>query len=52
MNKNAKCVVCNKKNAWIISPTITDKAIYAELENGLVGMIHYKEISYKENIEY
>ena len=31
--------------------SITDKAIYAELENGLVGMIHYKEISYKENIE-
>ena len=28
MNKNVKCVVCNKKNAWIISPTITDKAIY------------------------
>ncbi len=31
--------------------SVSDKAIYAELENGLVGMIHYKEISYKENIE-
>ena len=31
---------------------ITDKAIFAELENtGLAGMLHYKEISYKENIE-
>ena len=34
-----------------VNKSITDKAIYAELENGLVGMIHYKEISYKENIE-
>jgi small subunit ribosomal protein S1 len=31
---------------------ITDKAIFAELENTrLAGMLHYKEISYKENIE-
>ncbi len=28
---------------------ITDKAIFAELNNGLVGMIHFKEISYDEN---
>tara|TARA_B100000965_G_scaffold401400_1_gene425167 strand:- start:1895 stop:3607 length:1713 start_codon:yes stop_codon:yes gene_type:complete len=28
---------------------ITDKAIFAELDNGLVGMIHFKEISYNEN---
>ncbi len=31
---------------------ITDKAIFGELENyGLSGMLHYKEISYNENIE-
>ncbi len=31
---------------------ITDKAIFGELtESGLTGMLHYKEISYEENIE-
>ncbi len=31
---------------------ITDKAIFADLlEGGLSGMLHYKEISYQENIE-
>ena len=31
---------------------ITDKAIFAELADlGLSGMLHYKEISYDENIE-
>ncbi len=31
---------------------ITDKAIFGELtESGLTGMLHYKEISYKENFE-
>jgi small subunit ribosomal protein S1 len=31
---------------------ITDKAIFAELvDSGLTGMLHYKEISYEENIE-
>ena len=31
---------------------ITDKAIFGELEDaGLSGMLHYKEISYDENIE-
>ena len=31
---------------------ITDKAIFGDLvETGLSGMLHYKEISYKENIE-
>ncbi len=31
---------------------ITDKAIFGEIkENGLTGMLHYKEISYQENIE-
>ena len=31
---------------------ITDKAIFGELtESGLSGMLHYKEISYEENIE-
>ncbi len=30
---------------------VTDKAIFAELKNGLVGMIHFKEISYEENVE-
>ena len=31
---------------------ITDKAIFAELvDSGLSGMLHYKEISYEENIE-
>ena len=31
---------------------ITDKAIFGELvDSGLVGMLHYKEISYQENID-
>jgi len=31
---------------------ITDKAIFGELDDtGLLGMLHYKEISYEENIE-
>ena len=31
---------------------ITDKAIFGELtDSGLTGMLHYKEISYEENIE-
>ena len=31
---------------------VTDKAIFGELtESGLIGMLHYKEISYKENVE-
>ena len=31
---------------------ITDKAIFGELiDSGLAGMLHYKEISYQENIE-
>ena len=31
---------------------ITDKAIFGEIENyGLSGMLHYKEISYNENID-
>ena len=31
---------------------ITDKAIFGELtESGLTGMLHYKELSYEENIE-
>jgi len=31
---------------------ITDKAIFGEItDNGLAGMLHYKEISYQENIE-
>ncbi len=28
---------------------VTDKAIFAELDSGLVGMIHYKEISFNES---
>ena len=30
---------------------ITDKAIFGELDSGLVGMLHYKEISFNENEE-
>ena len=31
---------------------VTDKAIFGELvDSGLTGMLHYKEISYEENIE-
>ncbi len=30
---------------------ITDKAIFAELDSGLTGMIHYKEISFNEDEE-
>ena len=28
MDKNKKCVVCQEKNAWVISPTITNIPIY------------------------
>ncbi|MDC0525158.1 S1 RNA-binding domain-containing protein [Pelagibacteraceae bacterium] len=32
--------------------SITDKAIFVDIvESGLTGMLHYKEISYQENIE-
>ena len=31
---------------------ITDKAIFGELDSGLVGMLHYKEINYDEKQEY
>ena len=27
---------------------ITDKAIFADLDNGLTGMLHYRELSYQE----
>ena len=27
---------------------ITDKAIFADLDNGLTGMLHYRELSYNE----
>ena len=30
---------------------ITEKAIFAELESGLTGMLHYREISFNENVE-
>ena len=31
---------------------VTDKAIFGELlDSGLTGMLHYKEISYDENVE-
>mgnify|MGYP006086074811 CR=1 FL=1 len=30
---------------------ITDKAVFAELDSGLTGMLHYKEISFNENID-
>ena len=30
---------------------VTDKAIFAELDSGLTGMIHYKEISFNETHE-
>ena len=30
---------------------ITDKAIFADLDSGLTGMLHYKEISFNENAE-
>ena len=40
------------KEAKIKINNITDKAIFGELtESGLAGMLHYKEISYQENIE-
>tara|TARA_B100000963_G_scaffold180987_2_gene157302 strand:+ start:229 stop:1947 length:1719 start_codon:yes stop_codon:yes gene_type:complete len=41
----------NKKIVLKIN-NITDKAIFGEIkDNGLTGMLHYKEISYQENIE-
>ena len=30
---------------------ITDKAIFAELDSGITGMLHYKELSYNESLE-
>ena len=30
---------------------ITEKAIFGELESGLVGMLHYKELSFDEKQE-
>ena len=27
---------------------ITDKAIFADLDSGLTGMLHYRELSYQE----
>ena len=30
---------------------ITERACFCELESNLIGMLHYKEISYNENIE-
>ena len=41
----------NIKTIKIKIKNITDKAIFGELDSGLVGMLHYKEISYDENIE-
>ena len=36
----------------IIVKNITDKAIFGEIKDyGLTGMLHYKEISYQENID-
>ncbi|RPG94824.1 MAG: S1 RNA-binding domain-containing protein [Candidatus Pelagibacter sp. TMED263] len=31
---------------------VTDKAIFGELDSGLVGMLHYKEINFDEKQEY
>ena len=31
---------------------ITDKAIFGELDSGLVGMLHYKEINFDEKQDY
>ncbi|MDA8676486.1 S1 RNA-binding domain-containing protein [Candidatus Pelagibacter bacterium] len=40
------------QNVKIKINNITDKAIFGELnDSGLSGMLHYKEISYEENIE-
>ena len=30
---------------------LTEKAIFAELDSGLTGMLHYKELSYNENLD-
>ena len=44
----------NSKNIKILNKTrvkiknITNKAIFAELDSGLVGMLHFKEISFNE----
>ena len=40
------------KETTIKINNVTDKAIFGEIEeSGLAGMLHYKEISYQENIE-
>ena len=40
------------KKVKIKIKNITDKAIFGELDSGLVGMLHYKEINYDEKQEY
>ena len=40
-----------RKEVDVKIKNITDKAIFAELDNGLTGMLHYKEISYEENAD-
>ena len=39
------------KKVKIKIKNITDKAIFGELDSGLVGMLHYKEISFDEKLE-
>ena len=39
------------KKVKIKIKNITDKAIFGELESGLVGMLHYKELDFNEKIE-
>ena len=40
------------KKVKIKIKNITDKAIFGELDSGLVGMLHYKEINFDEKQEY
>ena len=39
------------KKVKIKIKNITDKAIFGELESGLVGMLHYKELSFDEKLD-
>ncbi len=39
------------KKVKIKIKNITDKAIFGELDSGLVGMLHYKELNFDEKIE-
>ena len=45
--KKHNCPIIDNYAIKLIN-NITDKAIFADLDNGLTGMLHYRELSYQE----